>query len=117
MRKLGIPLLLLLLLLLIWRPMAQGLKGQPDKLPGLKELLVGKWQAQGDDGEVMEFKADGTCIMSVKGQSLGDAVYKIVSRDTLIISSPDGDELERFAAQISMDELTLVQTAKFKRAK
>lgn len=117
MRKVGFALLLLLLLLLPGRQPAQGQKGQPDKLPGLKELLVGKWQALNDDGEIMEFKADGACIMTLKGQSLGDAFYKIMDRDTLIISSPDGEELERFSALIAKDELSLIQTAKFKRAK
>jgi hypothetical protein len=114
MRRYGWPILLLLIVLLSFHQVVQGQKA-PDKLPGLRELLVGRWQAMNDDSELMEFKADGSCIMTVKGQALGKAVFKIVERDTLIISDPEGEELERFIVQIAKDELSLIQTARFKR--
>jgi hypothetical protein len=116
MRRIGLLLLFLGLVAIGLQPAVQGQKA-PDKLPGLKELLVGKWQALNDETETMDFRADGTCVMAVKGQPLGKAFYKIIERDTLIISSPDEEELERFTVQLAKDELSLIQTARFKRTK
>ena len=76
--------------------------------PKPKDLIVGKWAAEGSKGAVViEYTKDGNCLMHAAGVTLPGGKYKFVDDDTMELTvDVQGKQVaSKYRVKVTKDDL------------